>query len=109
MVPQAAIPLVIQFSGDVFTLYVSLEGQEVAMHFDGATGWQRSFESFSVHGDIEVICTAKGFSQAQCTLVLRSGSNELASFSGMTGPNGVWHVATSVPTASSPAVNLPPA
>jgi hypothetical protein len=62
--------VLVEFTGDVFSLYVEMEGTPVDLQFDGVNKWTRTFANFSVDGPLDFYYIAKGLSGTACALAI---------------------------------------
>ncbi|HEY2955740.1 MAG TPA: hypothetical protein VGK89_10880 [Candidatus Eisenbacteria bacterium] len=94
---HASHVLEVRFSGAVFSLFVTVEGQEIDLRFDGDSTWQRTITGFVVTGPLDVACLAKGLSQTECVLQITLDGTVAGEFKGTISAKGIWQIVRSIP------------
>jgi len=63
-------PLEIAFTGDVFTVFFEIDGEEVTLHADPGGGLKKTFEDFPA-GTIEILLHVKGLNTTKWALLMK--------------------------------------
>lgn len=85
------------FEGEVFSLYVEVEGKEVHLRFDGDHTWERKLSQLPIEGTLDLFCIAKGLSQTECVMTLSVDDHPGWTGRDTVGASGVLVFKTSVP------------